>query len=90
MFLPSLQPLTIKVQCTYCSKTEKHMEKYNYINICCLSSICCLWPYFCSNLPKILIFQGSHGASTTSSIKVPDFLFVLMAQWDVCSASMAA
>lgn len=88
MFLPSLQPLTIKVQCTYYSKTEKHMEIYNYINICCLSPICCLWPQFCSNLPNVLIFQGSHGTSTTSSIKVPNFLFVLMAQWDVCSASM--
>lgn len=84
MFLTSLQPLTIKVQCTYHSETEKHMEKFNYINISCLFSICSLWPCFCPNLPKVLVFQGSHGTSTTSSIKVHNFLFILTAWQDVC------
>lgn len=60
------------------------MEKLNSINIWCLFSICCLWPFVCPNLPKVLVFQGSHGTSPASWIQVHNFLFILMVQLDVC------
>lgn len=84
MFLTSLQPLTIEVQCTYYSAMENHMDKANYFNICCLFSICSLWLCSCPNLPKVPVSQGSRGVSATSSMKVLNFMFILMEWQDIC------
>lgn len=63
---------------------EKHMDKANYFNICCLFSICSLWLCSCPNLPKAPVFQGSHGVSATSSTKVLNFMFILIEWQDIC------
>ena len=83
MILSSLQPLTIKVQCTYYSEMEKHMDKANCFNICCRFSICSL-AVLLSKPARSTHFSRSHGPSATSSMEVLNLMFILTEQQNVC------